>query len=255
MAFDVSAEDYARFMGRYSRPLAATFADTVGVAPGQRVLDVGCGPGALTAELVQRVGSGLVQAIDPSESFVEAVRQQLPGVLVTLGGAEQLPYPDAEFDAVLAQLVVHFMTDPVRGLTEMARVVRPGGTVAANVWDQSTGRGPLSTFWRAVRELDASAADESQLAGVAEGQLAALFEKAGLLNPSSTTLAVTVVHPTFDDWWEPYTFGVGPAGDYVARLDADGRAKLRDRCAQLLPPAPFIIEAAAWTVWWSEPTE
>jgi SAM-dependent methyltransferase len=253
VSFDVPADAYARFMGRYSRPLATAFADLVGVSPGQRVLDVGCGPGALTEELVGRVGAENVSAIDPASAFVAAVSRQLPGVSVALGGAEHLPYPDGGFDAVLAQLVVHFMTDPVAGLAEMARVVRPGGVVAANVWDHTDDRGPLSLFWSVVREIDPSATDESQLAGAFEGHLVALFEAAGMAGPVATVLSVPVVHPSFEEWWEPYTLGVGPAGDYVAALGTQEREALRARCAARLPVAPFTVEAAAWTVWWRAP--
>jgi SAM-dependent methyltransferase len=253
MSFDVTAEAYSRFMGRYSSPLASAFVDAVDVRPGQRVLDVGCGPGALTEELVNRVGADHVRAIDPSASFVAAVQKRFPAVSVALGGAEELPDPDATYDVVLAQLVVLFMADPVRGLREMARVTVPGGTVGANVWDHAQGGGPLSTFWRAAEDLDPSAPGESGLAGVAEGQLAALFESAGMPTPSTSRLSVFVVHSTFEEWWEPYTLGVGPAGDYVAQLDGAARDQLRDTCRQLLGPAPFTVEAAAWTAWWHKP--
>ena len=153
----------------------------------------------------------------------------------------------------LAQLVVHVMTDPVAGLTEMARVTRPGGRVGANVWDYTGVGGPLTTFRRAVREIDPTEPGESQLAGVAEGQLAALFVEAGMPAPSATRLSVPVLHPTFEEWWEPFTLGVGPAGDYVARLDASRREDLRRACERLQPPAPFTVEAGAWTVWWRKP--
>jgi ubiquinone/menaquinone biosynthesis C-methylase UbiE len=133
VSFDVGAGAYQRFMGRYSEPLAAQFASLAGLRSGQRVLDVGCGPGALTAELVTRVGPELVSAVEPSAPFVDAVRARLPGVDVRQAAAEQLPLPDDAFDVTLAQLVVHFMTDPVRGLGEMRRVTREGGTVAACV--------------------------------------------------------------------------------------------------------------------------
>ena len=129
-------------------------ADLAGVAAGQRVLDVGCGPGALTAELVARLGAASVAAVDPSEPFVAAARERHPGVDVRQASAEQLPFPDDAFDAALAQLVVHFMSDPVAGLGEMARVTRPDGVVAACVWDHAGGKGPLSAFWDAARELD-----------------------------------------------------------------------------------------------------
>ncbi len=254
MSFNVSADAYANFMGRYSSPLATKFADLVGVEPGQRVLDVGCGPGALTEELVRRVGADDVTAIDPSESFVEAVAQEFPDVMVSLGGAEQLPYPDASFDVVLSQLVVHFMTDPVAGLTEMARVTSPGGTVGANVWDHSGMLGPLSMFSRAVRETDPNAADEANLAGAKEGQLVAFFEAAGMTNPSASVLSVSVVHPSFEQWWHPFTLGVGPSGAYVAGLDPAAGERLRAHCETLLPSGPFTVDAAAWTVLWRKPS-
>ena len=122
MLFDVAADAYDRFMGRYSVLLSPQLADLAGVEAGQRVLDVGCGPGALTTELVARVGADSVVAIDPSEPFVEAARARHPGVDVRLGSAEQLPFPDDTFDAALAQLVVQFMSDPAAGVGEMARV-------------------------------------------------------------------------------------------------------------------------------------
>jgi SAM-dependent methyltransferase len=166
-----------------------------------------------------------------------------------MGGAESLPFPDDHFDAVLAQLVVLFMSDPVAGLVEMRRVARPGALVGANVWDHgSSGRGPLSSFWRAVGDLDPDAADESHLVGVHEGELARLFTEAGYRDIQSTLLTVRVEHPTFDDWWEPYTLGVGPAGSYVAALDPERREELRAHCAKTLPDAPFSIDASAWTV-------
>ncbi|HSR26233.1 MAG TPA: class I SAM-dependent methyltransferase, partial [Candidatus Eisenbacteria bacterium] len=139
MTFDVSGDAYARFMGRFSEPLAARFADLADLRTGQNALDVGCGPGALTAELVRRLGAAAVSAIDPSPPFVEAVRARFPAVDARRGAAERLPFPADGFDHVMAQLVVHFMTDPVAGLREMARVARPAGTVAACVWDHAGG--------------------------------------------------------------------------------------------------------------------
>ncbi|MDQ4035555.1 MAG: class I SAM-dependent methyltransferase, partial [Chloroflexota bacterium] len=246
MSFDVAADAYDRFMGRYSRPLAPLLADFAGVIDGQRVLDVGCGPGALTAELTRRLGAANVSAVDPSEPFVAAARARNPGVDVRRASAEQLPFADAEFDAALAQLVVHFMTDPVAGLAEMARVTRPDGVVAACVWDHAGGMGPLGAFWRAARELDAAVTDESALAGARQGHLVELFVAAGLRDVEETVLSADLEHATFDEWWEPFTQGVGPAGSYVAGLDMDRRAELRERCRRSLPAAPFVIPARAW---------
>jgi len=248
MSFDVSADAYRQFMGRFSGPLARVFADTVGVARGQRALDVGCGSGALTAELVARLGVGRVSAADPSASFVDAVRHEYPSMQVRLCPAEELAFPDAAFDLVLAQLVVHFMADPVAGIAQMARTAVPGGVVAANVWDSGGGRGPVDAFWSVARALDPSAPDEVGLAGTSDGHLAALFSQAGLDVVTSTTLTVRVEHASFEDWWRPFTLGVGPAGAYVAALDASARTLLRERCRQTLPRGPFATTASAWTV-------
>ena len=246
MTFDVAAECYGRFMGRFSEPLASEFAEAVDVRAGQRALDVGCGPGALTAVLVERLGAAAVSAIDPSPPFVAAVRQRLPDVDVRAGVAEELPFPDGTFDLVLAQLVVHFMTDPVAGLREMGRVTRSGGVVAACVWDHAGSGGPLSPFWRAVRSVDPEAPDESELPGAREGHLAELARAAGLRDVESSTVSVTIRFATFADWWEPFTLGVGPAGAYVAALDDGPREALMERCAGELPPAPFEVSASAW---------
>jgi SAM-dependent methyltransferase len=246
MSFDVSADAYLRFMGQYSEPLAARFADLAEVRPGQRLLDVGCGPGALTAELARRVGPDAVSAVEPSASFAAAVSARLPGVDVRPSAAEHLPFGDDAFDGALAQLVVHFMTDPVAGLREMGRVTRPGGIVAACVWDHAGGRGPLTAFWSAVRELDPAADDESNLAGTREGHLARLFGQAGLGQAQTATLTVRVRHDSFEQWWERFTLGVGPAGIYVASLTPDRRAELRERCRRLLPAGPVDISATAW---------
>jgi SAM-dependent methyltransferase len=246
MSFDVAAEAYDRFMGRYSRLLAPVFADFAGVRDGDRVLDVGAGPGALTAELAGRLGAAAVAAVEPSAPFVEANRARHPGVEVVQGSAEQIPFPDAAFDLALAQLVVHFMTDPVAGIREMARVTRRDGVVAACVWDHAGGQGPLGAFWAAAHDLDPTVADESRLAGAREGHLAELFAAAGLRSIEAAKLAADLEHPSFDEWWEPFTRGVGPAGAYVARLDADRAARLRDACRERLGDGPFVVPARAW---------
>ena len=249
MSFDVTAAAYAAFMGRWSQPLAVGFADLAGVHGGQRALDVGCGPGALTEELVTRLGAAAVTAIDPSPSFVAAARERFPDADVRSGAAEQLPFADDAFDVALAQLVVHFMADPVSGLGEMARVTRPGGLVAACVWDHAGDGGPLSLFWRAVQDIDPGVrrrVGAGRFPRGAPGRAVPGRRPAGGRSP--TSLTVRVGFATFADWWEPFTLGVGPAGSYVAGLDPEARSSLAGRCAELLPDPPFEVTASAWAV-------
>ena len=246
MSFDVAAEAYDRFMGRYSAELAPPLVDFAGVGGAHKVLDVGCGPGALTAELVRRFGQDSVAAVDPSERFVSAACARYPGVDVRHSPAEDLPFADGVFDATLAQLVVHFMSDPSAGLKEMARVTRAGGVVAACVWDSAGERSPTSAFWHAARELDATLEDESGLAGSREGQLAELFRRAGLASVDEGALSVAFHHASFDEWWEPFTLGVGPAGAYARTLREGDLTMVRERCRELLPEGPFTLTAFAW---------
>ena len=246
MSYFVAADSYDRLMGRYSVQLASQMADLAGVRSGQRVLDVGSGPGALTTELVERVGASNVSAVDPSEQFVDAARERHPGVDVGLAAAEDLPFADGTFDAALAQLVVHFMADPVRGLAEMARVTRAGGVVCACVWDFAGEQTPLTPFWNAAQELDPGVRDESNVAGGGEGLLPELLTKVGLREVEEKPLEVRVEHATFEEWWEPFTLGVGPVGAYAATLDPARQAELRERSRQHVPPAPFTLPTRAW---------
>jgi SAM-dependent methyltransferase len=246
VTFEVAADAYDRFMGRYSVLLASEFVGLADVVAGQRVLDVGCGPGALTSELVRSLGPEAVAAVDPSEPFAIAAQQRHPGVDVRRASAEQLPFQDTEFDATLAQLVVHLMQDPTAGLDEMVRVTRKGGVVAASVWDYAGGRGPVSVLWDAARELDPDIVDESHLAGAREGHLTQMFEAAGLQEIEEAAHSIRVEHSSFEEWWEPMTLGVGPAGSYAAGLDPGRQAELRERCRNKLPTAPFVLTASAW---------
>lgn len=248
MTFEVVAEHYDRFMGRFATPLAVATARLLAPAPGQRALDVGCGPGALAGELVRVLGAPAVAAVDPSREFATAAAARLPGVDVQLAAAEYLPHGDGAFDLTLAQLAVHFMSDPVAGLREMRRVTRAGGRVAASVWDHDGGRGPLTTFWAAVHELDPAARGETGRAGTVRGQLGDLFRAADLVPELDTELTVGVRYDSFPAWWESYSLGVGPAGDHVARLGPTAREALRRRCARLLPEGGFEVRATAWLV-------
>jgi SAM-dependent methyltransferase len=244
--FDVEADAYDRFMGRYSSRLSAQLADLAGVRAGQRVLDVGCGSGALTSELVRRVGAEHAAAIDPMGPFVSAVARRYPGVDARQATADALPFADATFDAALSQLVVHFMPNPVAGIREMARVSRPGAPVVACVWDILGGRSPLNPFWAAAQALDPAADGEAMRPGARQGHLVELFIAAGLQDVVESELIADLEHPSFEDWWLPFEDNVGPAGVYLAGLDPAARAHLRDGARASLPNGPFTIVARAW---------
>lgn len=248
MSFDADAGAYQRFMGRYSEPLAREFLVLLDPHPGQRALDVGAGTGALTAPLVEALGAHAVAAIDPSESFVGILRSRFPGVDVHRGVAERLPFDDGAFDIAAAQLVVHFMSDPVAGLSEMARVSAPGGVVAASAWDLQGGRAPLSLIYRGAQDIDPDVDDESDRPGAGEGRLAELFAEAGIRDLRDLTLTVSVPYRDFDEWWQPFTLNIGPVGEYVASLEPDHREALRARCSELLPPGPGELDVTAWVV-------
>ena len=240
------ADAYDRFMGRYSTLLAPQMADLANVKAGQRVLDVGCGPGALTGELVRRVGAANVSAVDPSEPFIAAVRSRYPGVAAGVAPAEALPFTNGAFDAAIAQLVVHFMRDPLAGLREMARVTKTRGTVAACVWDNAGETGPLGPFWRFAHEIDPNAEGQDQRPGTREGDLVRLFHDAGLHDVSGATVTARITHPTFEAWWTPFELGVGPAGAFVAKLEPDQRVQLRERLRGAMPARDFQQDARAW---------
>jgi hypothetical protein len=138
------------------------------------------------------------------------------------------------------------MADPLLGLREMLRVTRPHGAVAACVWDHSGGRGPLSSFWRSARALDPAVDGESRLAGSRRGHLAALLRRAGAEAVAEAPLAVEVEHADFEEWWRPFTLGVGPAGAHVAGLDGPERARLRDACRERMGEGPITVTAVAW---------
>jgi SAM-dependent methyltransferase len=246
--FTAPAEHYDRFMGRYTVSLAVALADAAGIASGQRVLDVGCGPGGLTRELAARVGAANVAAIDPAQQFADACRERNPEADVRVGTAEQLPWTDGEFDAALASLVIAFMSDPDRGVREMARVTRPDGTVAACMWDLAGGgMTMLSTFWTAVRQLDPNVEGERRLPGTGEGDIAERFQRAGLKDVVGGALTARADYAGFDDFWEPFTFGVGPAGQCLRSLPAEKQTAVQESCRAALPGGgPFSLDARAW---------
>jgi SAM-dependent methyltransferase len=247
MSFSVPADHYDRWMGRYTRSLAPALADAAGIREGMRVADVGCGPGGLTQVLAERVGADRVAAIDPGETFVTACRERVPGADVRQGGAEALPWEDGAFDAALACLVIAFMRDPDAGVAEMARVTRPGGTVAACMWDMAGGgMRMLSLYWTTVRRLDPSIRGERGMTGTAEGEVAARLSGVGLTDVHDGALVVEADYAGFDDFWEPFTLAIGPAGQHLASLPQDGRERVREAMRAQLPDGPFSLEAKAW---------
>jgi SAM-dependent methyltransferase len=251
--FQGPGDDYDRFIGRYGPALGDAMLDYAGVVSAMRVLDVGCGTGALAARAAAVVGGGNVAAADPSEPFVETCRRRVPEADVRIAPAESLPFADDTFDAVLAQLVVPFMTDAPQGAAEMRRVAKPGGVVAACVWDYAGGMRLLRAFWDAAAAIDpeSAARDEGRLLRYANpDELRALWSSAGLSDVAVAALDVEAAYDDFDALWTPFLAGIGPAGSYAASLDADGQATLRERFRAELgdPVGPFTLTARAWSV-------
>jgi len=252
--FRAPAEAYDRHVGRYGGRLAAALISFAQVERGMRALDVGCGPGALTTALVERLGPERVCGAEPSEPFADACRARLPGVEIVTASAEALPFADAAFDAVLSQLVVNFMPDGPAGVREMARVTRPGGVVAACVWDYAGEMTLLRAFWDAAREVDperAAAADEGVvMPWCTERELAGLWRGAGLHDVRSGPLVVRATYADFEDLWSPFPTGLAPSGAFCAALDDDRRAALHQAFRRRLGVGdePFELSARAWAV-------
>jgi SAM-dependent methyltransferase len=251
--FEGPGDVYDRFVGRYGVPLGDAMLDFAGVRAGMRVLDVGCGTGALAGRAAAVVGAANVAGADPSESFVESCRRRVPEADVRVAPAEHLPFEGDSFDAVLAQLVVPFMSDAPRGVSEMARVARPGGVVAACVWDYADGMRLLRAFWNAVAAIDPGSADKDEgrrLRYANAHELDALWSDAALGDVSTDALAVEAAYEDFDDLWTPFLAGIGPAGAYAASLDAEAQEALREQLRKELghPAGPFTLTATAWGV-------
>lgn len=246
--FEASGASYDLFMGRYSRELAAAMADATGVAFGLTVAEVGCGPGALTAELASRLGADRVRACDPSPSFVQECRQRNPGVEVVLARAEALPWPPASVDVVLSQLVLHFVADPEAAAREAARVLLPGGVFGACVWDFAEGMEMLRAFWDAAVALDANAPDEARTMRFGRaGELTDLLAGAGLVDIRESTLTVESGYAGFDELWDGFLQGVGPAGGYAVSVAPEHQRRLREALFDRLdrPQGSFTLRAVA----------
>lgn len=247
-SFLASGRAYDGFMGRYSRPLAGAFADVAGVRAGRTALDVGCGPGALTAELSDRLGAASVSAFDPSPPFVAECTARHPGVDVRQGRAEAIPFEDDRFDLALAQLVLHFVTDPLQAGHELRRVLHPGGVAAACVWDFAEGMQMLRLFWDAALVVDPEAPDEARtLRFGREGEIAEMFTAAGFVDVTETTLQVSSGYAGFEELWSGFLAGIGPAGSFCVGLTDGRRATLRGELFSRLgsPSGPFTLAATA----------
>jgi SAM-dependent methyltransferase len=251
MSFAVAGDKYDRFMGRYSRELAPLFVEFAGVSSGMTAVDVGCGPGALTEALVERVGAQNVAAADPSEPFVAAASERAPGADVRQAPAEALPWEDDSFDAALSQLVVNFMRDADAGVSQMRRVVRSGGVVAACTWSYGEDMEMLRHFWATARTLDSGAPDEGATMPYRTAEeLEELWGRVGLDGVGTDHLRVQTTYLDFDELWEPFTYGVGPAGAYLARLEPKQRDELRTRLFAEVgePKDSFTLRATACAV-------
>jgi SAM-dependent methyltransferase len=246
--FDVSDDAYERFMGRYSVRLAPLFADFAGVEPGQRVLDVGAGTGALTAELAQRVGAANVAAAEPSPGFVKGLRERLPAADVQEAPGERMPWPDESFDVALAQLVVAFLADAPAAARELRRVVRPGGAVAVTMWKD--GGLDLAPPLRAARQAVGLDVAPQPLKYRSEEQLGELLADAGLEGVETATLEVAPGYASFEDYWEAALGAVGPETAWLRDLDADRRTAAAAAAREALgsPSGAFTLRGRASAV-------
>lgn len=245
--FQTSGSAYDRFMGRWSRLLGPAFADAADVRSGMSALDVGCGPGALTQVLVGRLGGASVAACDPSESFAAACFARHPEVDVRVSPAESLPFEDRAFDRVMAQLVLHFVSDAEQVAKEFRRVLRPGGLAAACVWDFAEGMQMLRLFWDAAIAIAPDAPDEVKLRFGREGEIAELWTDAGLEQVRESTLTVTSTYANFDELWAGFLAGVGPAGAWCVAQDHATQEAVRSELFARLggPEGPFSLDAVA----------
>lgn len=250
------AEAYDQLMGRWSRYLAPLFIEFAGVHDGDRVLDLGCGTGALTDTLLERTQRSEVLGLDPSAAYIELARQRLtnPRVSLAVGDAQQLPYPDAAFDSCLSLLVLNFIPDASRALAEMRRVTRPGGRIAAAVWDYGEGMEMLRIMWDAAVSLDPSAEPrhERNMPYCRKGELASLWNEGQLQQVEESSLSIPLAFSSFEDYWVPFLTGVGPSGSYVSSLPAGRKRALRDQLRQTLVGGeanqPFTLQSRAWAV-------
>ncbi|GAB3582051.1 class I SAM-dependent methyltransferase [Leifsonia lichenia] len=246
---------YERFVGRWSAQLAVPFLDGLGLGDGLDWLDVGCGTGALTAAVLERCAPASIVGIEPSAGFLRLAAEKVGGRAELLQGrADALPVPSASRDVVVFGLVLNFVPDAQVALAEAVRVTRPGGTIAATVWDYGARMEFLRIFWDAAVELDQEAVtlDEAVRFPLSDPHvLRRAFEAAGLTEVAVRAIETPTVFADFDDYWRPFLGGQGPAPGYVAGLDARARDRLRDHLIGHLPVAAdgtIPLSAGAWAI-------
>lgn len=246
---------YEKYVGRWSRQVAPLFLSWLGIPAGRKWLDVGCGTGALCAAIVDRCSPAAVAGVEPSEGFLKTARENLADrVTLRQGSATAIPLGDASVDVVVSGLVLNFVPDQRAAIAEMARVTRPEGTIAAYVWDYAGKMELMRYFWDAAVELDANAAklDEGPRFPLCRPEaLEKLFADAGLKGIGVKPLDIPTRFTSFDDYWQPFLGGQGPAPAYAMSLDKTVRARLRDRIRERLPTAAdgsISLIARAWAV-------
>jgi SAM-dependent methyltransferase len=251
-----SGAAYEPYVGRWSRPVAVEFLRWLGRPPGGDWLDVGCGTGAVTQTILATAAPSTVVGVDPSEAFVGYARSRVADdrARFEVAAAEALPLPESTVDTVVSGLVLNFVPDQPGAVAEMVRVSRPGGTVAAYVWDYADRMQLMRYFWDVAGELDPAARslDEANRFAVCQPEpLGALFRDAGLADVAVTPIEVPTVFADFDDYWTPFLAGRAPAPEYAVSLTDEGRTRLREALRVRLPFAgdgTIPLVARAWAV-------
>jgi SAM-dependent methyltransferase len=251
-----SGDAYEPYVGRWSRLVAREFLEWLAMPTGWRWLDVGCGTGALAESILALAAPREVVGVDPSPAYVAFARDRVidPRVRFEVGDAQTLGEASATFDAVVAGLVLNFVPEPDRALSEMVRVARPGGVVAAYVWDYAEGMQMMRYFWDAAGALDPGAQelDEGRRFPLCKPEpLTGLFQTAGLGEVEVRAIDVPTVFRDFDDYWSPFLGGQAPAPGYAMSLSEERRAALREQIRASLPTNPrgeHSLIARAWAV-------
>ncbi len=247
---------YEAYVGRWSRRIGRSFLAWLSPAAGATWLDLGCGTGALTAQILETCSPESVLGVDPSEQFLAAAEKDLPDsrVVFRSGDGEQVPAADASFDIVVSGFALNFVPDAEKAMAEQLRVLRPSGTLAAYVWDYAGHAQFIRLFWDTAAALDPTARDLHE--GVRfplcrPDALRALFLSAGLQEVEIEPIDIPMPFASFDEYWRPFTSGVGPAPGYLVSLDPAARQALRNRLQHSIPTDPdgrILLSARAWAV-------